>query len=397
MISKLIREAKKLRTSHGKEKQLEKNKNKADKLLREVFALKHMKDDDISKFGIVKYDCLQDILQNLHTDDGTRAMAKVARYKSLSSKITKFQEKFPNYREYISWKAKKNASKRKASNMKDFPEEHSKLLRNDTNNIVGKVYKEDSKNENDIISAACIPYQKRKRANAKSGKLLEEKKVNKEVERDKGNSKEISKVEDIKRKARNEEKSKIVTKIISNEATVKRLTEVLQETGEQNDRGIEHREAKSEPVSNGAMGSLKKIDDFFLHANEATSCSNVTLFSKKENVRNDYNINHVFKSYETKDKRDKLQNENVSIKRKYSREEKMNSSYISDERGGGRRTERTHWKQSKNAKRVGEKKNITNTGAIEYENLHPSWVARKKQQDIMKQGFQGKKIKFDEN
>ncbi|OAD60344.1 hypothetical protein WN48_05392 [Eufriesea mexicana] len=321
-------------------------------------------------------------------------MAKIVRYKSLSLKIMKFQEKFPNYKEYISWKAKKCASKRKASNMKDFPEEHSKLLRNDINNIVVEVYKEDSKNMNDNVSIAPIPCQKR-RVNAKCGKLLEEKKLNEEVEEDKGNSKKISKPRDITTKSKNDEDSKIVTKIISNEATVKRLTEVLQETGEQNDRGIECREAKNQPVSNGTTRSLKKIDDFFLHANEVTSCSNVTLFGKKENISNDYNINHIFKSNKIRNKRDKLQNEKVNNKRKYSREQKMNNSYSSHEQGGT--TERRHWKHSKNAKRFKEKESINNTSAIEYENLHPSWVAKKKQQDIMKQGFQGKKIKFDEN
>ncbi|CAK9804333.1 Serum response factor-binding protein 1 [Anthophora plagiata] len=113
VVNKLVREAKKLRSNHGNEKQLEKNKRRAEKLLREVFALKRIKDDDISRFGIINFENLQDILEDSRTDDGTRAMVKVVRYKSLNLGIVKVREKFPNYNEYTSWKRRKRSVRKK--------------------------------------------------------------------------------------------------------------------------------------------------------------------------------------------------------------------------------------------------------------------------------------------
>ncbi|KAK1121665.1 hypothetical protein K0M31_009977 [Melipona bicolor] len=393
IINKLIREAKRLCASNGNEKLLEKNKNKANKLLREVFALKRVKDDEISKFGIIRFKCLQDILQNSQTDDRTRAMAKVVRYKSLSSKIIEFQEKFPDYDKHISWRKTKNSTKKKGDCITDLQVKRSKRLRNDINNSVEKVHGENAKIINDATPADHEPCQKERNVNRKCEKLLKQTKLNVKSKDDEGNSMEILNIQDVKIDSKNDQSSKIITKIISNEATVKRFTEVLQETEEkQNDI---HKATKNQQSSNETTTeSSKNTDDFFLHTNEVTLRSNDTLFSKEKNITSQCNINcNVFKSNQTKKKKDKLYNEKIYKDKRNDRKGKMNSANVFYDRNDMTETR----KQNRKNAQVEKKEKINSTNSAEYENLHPSWVAKKKQQDIMKQGFQGKKIKFDEN
>lgn len=83
IVNKLIKEAKILRTRHGSEIQQEKYKRKADKLIAEVYALKGIKDDEISKFGITNDRDLSVILQDESSSHCDRVMAKVAHYKAL--------------------------------------------------------------------------------------------------------------------------------------------------------------------------------------------------------------------------------------------------------------------------------------------------------------------------
>lgn len=396
VINKLIREAKRLRSANGNEKQLEKNKNKADKLLREVFALKGIKDDEISKFGITRFKCLQDILQSAHADDGTRAMAKVVRYKSLSSKIVEFQEKFPDYGEHISLRKQRYSSKRKEHCVTDFLEKHSNQLQRDTNNTVEKVYEGNAKVAGDVTSSAHVPCQKRGKVNGECKRLSEGRESNTEAKDDGGNSRRILKMQDVEIDPRTDQSSKTVTKVISNEATVKPFMEVLQETEEQTGK---YKETENQQCCNETAESLKDTDDFFLHRNKATLRSNDALFSKEVNTSGRHRVSRdTFKLREIKEKKYKPYNERTCKERKEGRGRKMNCANIShDQSGVTERRSDTHWKQNKKDRQVKEKEKINKIICPEYENLHPSWIAKRKQQDIMKQGFQGKKIKFDEN
>ncbi|CAD1473315.1 unnamed protein product, partial [Heterotrigona itama] len=395
MINKLIREAKRLRASNGNEKLLERNKSKADKLLREVFALKRIKDDEISKFGITKFKHLQDILQKPQVDDKIRAMAKVVRYKSLSLKIMEFQEKFPDCDKHISWRKTKNSTKKKGDCITDFQVKRSKRLRNDINNSVEKVHGENAKIINDDATpAGHVACQKEKNVGSKCEKLLKETKFNTKAKDDEGNSMKILDIQDVKTDSKNDQSSKIITKVISKEATVKRFTEVLQETDkEQNDiyKASVNNEQQSCDETTKSSGNR---NDFFLRTNEVTLRSSDTLFSKEKNIGSQCNINHnVFKSRQIKKKKDKLCNERIYKEKRNNRKGEMNFANVFYDGNDRRET----WKENRKGTRVEKKEKINSTSSAEYENLHPSWVARKKQQDIMKQGFQGKKIKFDEN
>lgn len=395
VINKLIREAKRLRSGNGSEKQLEKNKNKADKLLREVFALKGIKDDEISKFGITKFKCLQDILQNTDTDDGTRAMAKVVRYKSLSSKIIEFQEKFPDYSEHISLRKQRCLSKRKGHCVTDVLKKHSNQLQCDTNNTVEKVYEGNTKIAGDVTSSTDVPCEKGRKVNGECKRLSEGRELNTESKDDGGNSRRILKMRDVEIDSRTDQSSKIVTKVISNEAIVKPFMEVLQETEEQTGKYLE---TKNQQCCNEAAESLKNTDDFFLPGNKVTLRSSDTLFSKEINTSGQHHISRdIFKLREIKEKKYKLYNGKTYKGRKEDRGRKMNCANIFHDQSGVTERSDTHWKRNKRDTQVKEEEKINKIIYPEYENLHPSWIAKKKQQDIMKQGFQGKKIKFDEN
>lgn len=413
VINKLIREAKRLRTNSN-EKQLEKNKNKAEKLLKEVFALKRIKDDEISKFGIIKFEYLQNILQNPQTDDGTRAMVKVVRHKSLSLRIIEFQKKFPDYSKYISWRKKKSSVKEKKGNCYidseknskrlkndannilkkekrqncfiDFPEKNSKQLKNDSSNIIEKINKENIKDADNINCIAYIPCQQT---------------IN--VEENNDNSMKISKNQDMEiQSINNDQNFKIIknlTKIISNEATVKRFTEILQETKEQNYicKDTENQQSFSESME--FMDSSNKIDDFFLPANEVTSCSNEALFSKEKSMYSEQ-VNRIFKSRKNVqvENKNKLYSKKISKEKRNNRKQFMNNANFHNPNDMIEKTN-TYRKQNEKNIQVEKKRKINkeSTCIVEHDNLHPSWAAKKKQQNIMKQEFQGKKIKFDED
>lgn len=407
VINKLIREAKRLRTNSN-EKQLEKNKNKAEKLLKEVFALKHIKDDEISKFGIVKFEYLQNILQNPQTDDGTRAMIKVVRHKSLSLRIIEFQKKFPDYSKYISWRKKKSSIKGKKGNCYTDLEKNSKRLKNDANNILKKEKKQNcftdfsEKNLKQLKNDSSNIIEKINKENMKDADnnctAYIQQTTN--VEENNDNSMKKSKIEDIEIQSINNDQSfKITTKVISNEATVKRFTEILQETKEQNYICKDTENPQSFNESMEFIDSSTKIDDFFLPANEVTSCSNETLFSKEKSMRNEQ-INHVFKSRKNIqiENKNKLYSKKISKEKKHSRKQFINNAGFHNPNDMIEKTN-TYRKQNEKNIQIGKKKKINkeSTCIAEDDNLHPSWAAKKKQQNIMKQEFQGKKIKFDED
>ncbi|XP_076179349.1 uncharacterized protein LOC143152757 isoform X2 [Ptiloglossa arizonensis] len=344
IVNKLVRETKRLRTNRGSEKQLEKNKNKADKFLREVFALKGIKDDEISKFGIANLDRLQEILQNSSTDDKSRAMTK---------------------------RKRKHSAKRKTKDSVDkFQEDNSKYK-------AGQEQSVEMDAKYDKRSGKMSP---RKQMEERSEKQLE------------GNIKDFTKMLEIN-DASNDRGSKCTSNVVSNEAAVKRFAELLQETNAEGAtdkcEANNKQELFNKPVEIG-----KKIDDFFLNSYKVVSSFNVTTFSPNgyTNV-----FDNRFNTLRVRNERGKFRREKVN------RENSMNAKIrkINNEDTFYDRNTMAHWKQKKIVtpaeKTSTAYKNVKIGNSLENENLHPSWIARRKQQEIMKQGFQGKKIRFDED
>ncbi|XP_053995971.1 serum response factor-binding protein 1-like [Hylaeus anthracinus] len=388
MINKLIREAKRLRSKHGNEKQLEKNKNKADKYFREVFALKQIKDDEISKFGILNLEHLQDVLQNLNTDDETRAMIKVARYKSLKEKLVEFKHKFPNYREHVCLKKKKPSIRKKGKNpLDEIQDGNDKRVVKNTNkvqqaNVTSIDHSRYITVEENIETDGNCKHQSKEMSVHKAKKNKCEQEVNRNTKR-----------------ARNHEGSKSAIKVISNEAAVKRFAELLLETNAQatNDRCEAN---KKQEMSDESLEIRENTDDFFLNSNEIVSCPKVETFSQQRytNIGDD-----TFEALQIRNERDKFHRNKVNKDRRNTKVGKIDNEDTCNDRN--RITEReagnVPWKQNKmitSVKKTGvAQRNIKSAKPLENENLHPSWAARKKQQEVMKQGFQGKKIRFDDN
>lgn len=357
VISKLVREAKKLRSSHDNGKQLEKFQNKADKLLREVSALKRIKNDDISKFGVNNFKDVQKILQNPRTDDGTRAMARVICHKSLSQKISEVQKKCQNCDTYVSWIKKKHPAKSKGSSSTDSSTKRTKRLENDTNDITSKIQEEDTKDMDDVSDEGLLLKSKEKPIDSpqihskqlqsytndkikkkqkesmksiknsvtavvcgekgnideKSKKLFEEMKEYSKEREDEGNSIKVSKVSNVDVNDKNDDVPNPVVKVISKEATVKRFTEILQETGTQNDRC---KETRNQQFSNSVREQPKVVDDFFIHGGETISRSRSTLVSKQMDVSDMHNDNDdTFKAYQIENKKSRFYNEYSKARR----------------------------------------------------------------------------------
>lgn len=363
-INKLVREAKRLRTNHGNEKQLEKNKHKADKLLREIFALKRIKDDEISRFGIVGLENLQAVLQNSRTDDRTRAVAKVVRRSSLHARITELMEKFPGCQEYISSRSKKHLQKRKRNNRaNEFPTEN---LTQSVSGKNGRKIRERIGNTEDSNDATSMD---RPGHNMKiDGKYKEPSKEwpslrLDEKKEDWKNCTNLWKISDTD----NFLESDSAIKAVSKEATVKRFTDILEEGNTEEIR--DKRTARnSQQLSTEAIGQeiVRKVDDFFLNSHEVTSHLNNPISSEEREANSVSNVDN--KVLRVRSERGKFHSDEVV--------EPVNIVH---------------------SKRNDVSGNARATNALESEKLHPSWAARRKQQAIIKQGFQGKKIRFDES
>ncbi|XP_003703326.1 uncharacterized protein LOC100875376 [Megachile rotundata] len=389
VISKLVREAKKLRALRGNEKQLERNKNKADKLLKEVFALKDIKDDEISKFGIINSDNLQDMLENPGTDDGTKAMIKIARYKHLNEKILKFKEKFPDYREFVRQRKNRDSTKRKgrSNSVGNIPK--ANRLRNDTNTVGVAAYKEKRKKREKRDTRTVTEANHFERA------------VFPQNENDDDNdngqaSNELSDESLPLRKKLEGKESKLVVKVISKEAAVKRFVEVLGET-DTKEESNEREEKDVRRSSNDAVERSKRIDDFFLSFDEAGSNDAVSFVEGNDNRRVSELDPRAFEAVRVKSKDGKFYKDNRE-RRENGRKAWTDGNNDISRGPSTKNVTRSDEKEDTRFQRTSRfpKRNIENTIETKDENLHPSWAARKKQQEMMKQAFQGKKIKFDE-
>lgn len=378
VVNKLTREAKKLRASHhGDERQVNRNRNKAEKLLREVFALKRIKDDEVSKFGILRFDDLRRILEDPLSDDGTRAMVKIVRYKSLSPRIAALRHKYPDCEEYVSLDTREGPAKRNGAT--DAPRRSVK--RNNADDAVEKARIVKDVERKVVGTGDDDAPERLQKKNKVKGRQTEEtggKDAEETKKEQQGKRKTI--IRNSVKRLKGDSDSKIVPKIISREATVKRFTEILEEREISEERDIcktEERDESVDKFSKETAEELTETDDFFLNSNKTVPRANPT-----EEYTNDVSYDKPYPTSKRKKFNDKKESYNERWKG-------VDRDRIKEQNGANstRKRNRKTAEESKNGKTVNE----------ETENLHPSWAAKKKQQDILKQGFQGKKIKFDED
>lgn len=388
IVNKLVKEAKNLRNKNGNEVQLEKNKRKADKLIAEVYALKMIKDDDISKFGILNERSLTEILQDQSLSHGLRITARIAYYKNLHRRIMQFRDRFPDYKKYLIEEKKKSTKlkNKDAGKTKKSLKENNSRTRNKNsekrkiksvgNTDYSQHNSEDNSEHNSEESCSTeLPEaknnsRKRKKPSNKDNTSLKKQKLEITEEED-------STLEDaVVDKQSNLIKPCNVTK----EATVKRFTELIKEEESNVDAQTT---AEGLNPAGTTTDQSKVVDDFFLTEDnedyQGSSISASTSYAKphKHNTRT--------KSLQFSD-RGKKQNakykNNIDFK-KYPAER---SAARPEKRITNKITKRTN---KSNPNDVSNKKENTD--------LHPSWLAKRKEQEVIKQGFQGKKIVFTDD
>lgn len=433
VIHKLTREAKTLRTKNGTEKQQEKNKKKADKLINEIYFLKKIKDDRITKFGITNTKSLQEILQSKKSKASTRIMAKVVDYKSLKNAIIQFRNTYSDYEQHLQPGKNKSINQNKKSEQKE--EESETITKRETrassrvtesslanesnsddedkNNIRTEI--EDSnhseeeqtskQNDSEAESTLRIKPIICKRTKHKENKCLkrDRKKSTESIEEcdDKHDNEDVKNIKKARIKIISQEhKKQRPVKVISKQATVKRFTEILQEQSSE-ENGYSKMNNEKTPTEIKSE-SEKKVDSFFVNGDGDAYLSLASSIIKENKYLSE---NEDSNFYNNKSK-------GYIDKRAFANDRFFSNVKSSETiRGRGRQKESRHndnnfnrdkslFKKQKNSnesffKDTKKRNNVMSENSNENENLHPSWAAKKKQQEIIKQGFQGKKIIFD--
>lgn len=101
VIHNLTREIKILREKRGDEKKLAKFQRRAERLHDEVKASKNIKEDEVTKFGILNDKTLYSILNEPSSDATLRVTAKFADLPQLKERIVAFKTKFPDYEQFL--------------------------------------------------------------------------------------------------------------------------------------------------------------------------------------------------------------------------------------------------------------------------------------------------------
>ncbi|XP_043277762.1 serum response factor-binding protein 1-like [Venturia canescens] len=507
LVRKLIKEVKLLRArKHGDEKVVEKCQRKAERLAAEIEALKKIKDDDISKFGITLTKNLPEILSDKTAEPHTRVMARLTFHKFLNERIQKFKDKYPAYEEHlgpgrkklskIQRKAHREAINRikaggetkqenhredkglekeikhvnheREDDEREEDEEithseeedeavHHKILKNIREEEISNesMDNESSGLDSEAGSILRISNLKRRKnndseseeinssetdisdesisstsASAKSRKLKKSKTILSDpvkAEKKNENSKKLKRKESIaatkssaeleipgiikknpeasknsKTETKNVDKSKksVPIKVISEEASVKRFTDLIKEK-----ECLEIVKPMKTVNLRKDVKLEKEIDSFFMTANGESEYMSVVVPKLKpceDDEQDDrFAPNHVAKrqkNFHEKNNKffskiDQRSNDNSSNRFPPNADKRRQNNFSNSNNSSDKYPQRgnDYVRNSRNAKSNHEKNNV-----VKDEELHPSWQARKKQQEILKQGFQGKKIVFND-
>ncbi|EFN68318.1 Serum response factor-binding protein 1 [Camponotus floridanus] len=372
VVNKLIKEAKLLRNKHGNEVQQEKYKRKADKLIAEVYALKRIKDDEISKFGITNERDLTAILQDESSSHYDRVKARVAYYKILYKRLMQFKEKFPDCKKYLVEGKKKNVKLKNKSvtkkSLKENPQPQNESSEeqeiNSCKNIEHSQHK--SKNEKmcntELLETTNNLHECKKSSNEDSAPLKEEK---------------VSRLEDdtLEDTVIHKQSSVIKSCNVTKEATVKRFTELLEE--QESNKNVE----MSIKVPDSTTQQAKISDDFFITGDNQDSQTSSVSASTSYVRSHKYNT-RTFQSSNRVEKQNINYKNNTNLNKRY--QDKQSNKSVK------RLNNKTSIKINKDI----NKNNSNNVNNKEDSDLHPSWLAKRKEQKIMSQKFQGKKIVF---
>ncbi|KAL6256852.1 hypothetical protein P5V15_011788 [Pogonomyrmex californicus] len=383
-INKVIKVAKLLRDKHGNETQLEKNKKKADKLIDEVYALKKIKDDEISRFGIFNERSLTEILQDLSSTANVRIMARVTHYAALNRRLKQFKERFPDCKKQLAEKKKKTTKlkDKKSKEIKSSEKQKANLDKNIEQS------QHDSTDEKPHILFKTKKNLRKRESLDEDDMPLAKRKLMK-----------LQKNDTSKNTVTDKQSSVIKPCSVTIEATVKRFTEFLKEEEVPQDTQMS---VVNQNLAGTTTEQVKMVDDFFITEDnedcQGNSTSASTSYARfpKYNTRASTSYTRS-PTYNTRAKAFQLNDRNKNRNTSHKNNTKFNTK-----NPGKRSFPMKSNKMISNKINKSTKKNNINENTIankkdEDISLHPSWLAKKKEQEIMSQGFQGKKIIFKDD
>lgn len=347
VLRKLVRQSKTLRLKKGDDKQLEKYKRKADKLGEELVIMKKIPDDEVTRYSITNDRRLEEVLNDPKSDPETCVLARLASHKIIINRVAEFKKKFPNFADHLGpgrkklYKLKRKAGKLAGKEAKSNPEkeaEESLGEENEEPEASGEL-------KTDVKSDDGSPERKR-------AKILPKK------------SKPADKLSGIKP--------------TSKESTVKSLTSFLEENGDVDSKDIEETEERSKIVLE------KEVDSFFMTEDGGGEYLSVVVpklkpTEEEEGDKEPSDGNDWKNSSRSRNNRffDKVDTREDKFRRRDDKGDKFREKNRPP--GFGKRD-----------------RDFKSVAKTEEKEMHPSWAAKKKEQDVLKLGFQGKKIVFDD-
>lgn len=415
ILSKLTREAKKYRNRHADEKQLAKFKNKADRFVREIIAAKKVKDDEITRYGILNLETLESTSQDPTVSDRTRIIAKIGNYKTIRPMLKDFTVKFKDYISMISLEKKKKKSKSKKSKSEQGKElqvtkkvssgksdVNSKKNHQDNNKKDSKECEdvnndgEDNDSDSHMSSEDKIEEDQQDIPQPSEPKAIPDTVATKPEKKAGIKKKEVKKEKElVEKESPSKDKLKKPVRVISKEASVKRFTEVLQE--EDTENYVKDPQVAESPTE--TIQIEKTVDDFFMSADgrcgHLVAVPAQTMDTDNTNWEEDRTGRHFQKNSQRNQSGRTFVND-----KKWGKDSKRPGKWNDTDKPHSNPKKRKEYSDFSRKNDFAEGKKRGRSKELPYattaEHLHPSWEAKKKQQEIMKQGFQGKKIVFDD-
>ncbi|XP_011500120.1 PREDICTED: serum response factor-binding protein 1-like [Ceratosolen solmsi marchali] len=434
LIKKLTRDSLKLRQKKGTEAQRLKNLRKAKRMIAEILEIKKIKKDEITKLVLKNTLALNEVLGDSNSKPLTRIIARIGNHKSFSTKISEFKSKYPNYMNFLGpgRKLRAKLERKGLSTMEiNSSEDPGAIVENDKSKEMERTVADEESDdsvesgddsngndskclENNDIGNADSENESVMASDCENNDINEEAVENRvdESERETSLAEKSMKIMDNTEKLKDSKpevtkKPTDVLKAVTKQAIVKRLEDLLLEADD-NSKLDDNLEISTEFVEE-SIDVKREIDSFFLMEDGETNY--LTLASSTNNsvnAKGNSNNNNTSKFHRQRFQQDS----NNSFDRKFRNNDYQFNSNKSN----------TKWKHQNRIPGPYERENRRSRRALKHFNndykddsnsdkrysksnfeeksnntpLHPSWEAKRKQQDILKQGFQGKKIVFSD-
>lgn len=451
IIKKHTRDAMKLRAKKGNDAQKAKNARKADRIAAEILAIKKVKNDEVTKHILTHTLNLQEILKK-DSDPLTRMMARIANHKIFSKKIAEFKEKYPNYMEFLGpgrkkkaimeWKEKKKQQKEGNGQEANESLENEKSEESDGEEASESDGESDPEQSDEINVSNTDQVENENEESEQEESLIEkvpednvENKINIDKkakkaqsfkeESDKTDALETGKPEkpkkrkkaeiDVKEEAANSKKLKkkrktVIPKVISKQAVVKKFTDILKE----DESNVGKEEIDDEPTVSSIQVE-KEEDPFFVTSDGQSNYLSVApLRNKSDDHRIEYEDNdddnyrgnkfnnnkfsrHDPDKYFSNVSKFKNGNNFKNANARWDAPKRNGKAYDKEKPGRNANFSKFNDEQPRDKSKLFSRQSKGGIESTSNEILHPSWEAKKKQQEALKKGFQGKKIVFGDD